>query len=282
MKQCVVEVGGFHICLVISEVYFSEIIKRLEKFLSDFLGECDATVYIYDEGNTLIDRRFEMYIETNVQEDKNIIYSYARSGLFGTFDHKTNTGHYYISKTNGPIERNPLLPLFCVLSVVLPKHGALLFHCSAVVDDENLTYLFTGKSGSGKTTICQMLNETFGFDIISDDTVVLKIEDGKSIGVYTTPFWDVLRSTKPYGVVKSINAIYQSKHTKVIPENSKALMGCLMKNAFYRAPKKVYSVYLQNLFTTTAQLSKLCEFNVIEFEKNLDFWRVLNSEKSIL
>lgn len=279
MIDYMVNIAGFKIKMTVTEMYYPIIAKKLKQYMVQTQEHYDANIFIYDEGGINVNQRYADYKSSKDVKSQDIVFSYAKGGMFGYFDHRTDIGCYYISRVRGNVKRNPLLPLYCSISVLFPKHGALLFHCSAVIDEHGKTHLFTGESGSGKTTIAKMMHAELGFDLIADDTVVLKVNDYGQVVAYTTPFWDVLKATKECGIVESINAIFQSTITMVRREDSSALLVCLLKNALYRAPKKEYSSYMNTLLITAYKLSKCCKHRIVYFEKNLDFWREISNEK---
>lgn len=100
---------------------------------------------------------------------------------------------FNIEKQSGEVELKELEPLFFyllkaikfVLSITVIKHGALPFHCSAVIK-EGKAYIFTGKSGSGKTTASILLSLD-GYQILNDELNIIDI-NSSNITVYSTPF----------------------------------------------------------------------------------------------
>lgn len=81
------------------------------------------------------------------------------------------------------------LAVYRKMAEVLIKRNILLFHGSAIaVDGEG--YLFTAKSGVGKSTHVSFWREAFGIrsQMINDDKPLLKIKDS-GVWVYGTP-WD--------------------------------------------------------------------------------------------
>lgn len=71
----------------------------------------------------------------------------------------------------------------------LPAYGAWVFHGSAVVVDGQC-YLFTAKSGTGKSTHTALWMRLFGqrAQMVNDDKPILRVENG-AVTVYGTP-WD--------------------------------------------------------------------------------------------
>lgn len=68
------------------------------------------------------------------------------------------------------------------------KANGIVFHCSAIAMDEK-GYLFTGRSGAGKSTHARLWRECFGNRVvtINDDKPVIRKIDGKYY-VYGTPW----------------------------------------------------------------------------------------------
>ena len=71
---------------------------------------------------------------------------------------------------------------------LLPAHGAFLFHGSAIAVD-GAAYLFTAKSGTGKSTHARLWREQFGGRavMINDDKPLIRLTDGGPV-VYGTPW----------------------------------------------------------------------------------------------
>ena len=74
--------------------------------------------------------------------------------------------------------------LRCTLTVKQPPD--LLLHSSGIVHNE-VAYLFTGMSGSGKSTICRLLAEEPDFTVLHDEAVAIT-QTEKSVHAWSTPF----------------------------------------------------------------------------------------------
>lgn len=72
-----------------------------------------------------------------------------------------------------------------VLSIIVIKDGGIPFHCSAVTDGNN-GFIFTGKSGSGKTTAAILLNLS-SYKLLNDEFNII-LPDNESYKIYSTPF----------------------------------------------------------------------------------------------
>lgn len=84
------------------------------------------------------------------------------------------------------LEFSAIYRLFCEKAI---DHDVLLLHGS-VVEVDGVCYIFTAKSGVGKSTHVRMWKEVFGERavVINDDKPLIKKEDGKFYA-YGTP-WD--------------------------------------------------------------------------------------------
>jgi len=69
------------------------------------------------------------------------------------------------------------------LSIALPRHDAVILHASAV-RSEGRAHVFTGVSGTGKSTIASLLDELPGYQRLADELLVLaRGADGWSVHV---------------------------------------------------------------------------------------------------
>ncbi len=75
----------------------------------------------------------------------------------------------------------------------LPKHNGLLLHSSAIVQHKK-AYIFSGKSGAGKTTISRLS----GGQILNDEIVALCKNNTGKWKVWGTPFWGEMGSGPHY------------------------------------------------------------------------------------
>ncbi len=74
-----------------------------------------------------------------------------------------------------------------ILSLITIKCGGIPFHCSAVSNGKE-GYIFTGKSGSGKTTAAVLLS-IGKYQILNDEfNIILPVKNGSNYKIYSTPF----------------------------------------------------------------------------------------------
>ncbi len=112
---------------------------------------------------------------------------------------------------------DPLIhPLGSLLLIYLFLwNRGLLIHGSAVNYNNN-TYLFTGVSGIGKSTMARLWKE-YGADIINDDRLILKPGD-KEVMVYNSPMPHYAQQSKE-GTLKGIFLLKQEKYNYIKPVN---------------------------------------------------------------
>lgn len=116
----------------------------------------------------------------------------------------------------------------------MPSCNTVLFHASAVALDGE-AYLFTAKSGTGKSTHTSLWKKQFGDRavIINDDKPLLRAE-GNIVTVFGTP-WDGKhrRSCNISAPVKAICILERASSTTVSPVESGTVLPLLL-NQFYR------------------------------------------------
>ncbi len=78
-----------------------------------------------------------------------------------------------------------------VLALLVDEAGGLLLHAAGVLA-EGQAWLFTGQSGSGKTTVVSLLPELVA---LGDDLLIVK-PVGSEWVAYGTPFWNVDTQTR--------------------------------------------------------------------------------------
>lgn len=107
--------------------------------------------------------------------------------------------------------------LSMVLNELLRDSGFIL-HASAVSEDGR-AFLFTGKSGAGKSTIMKLLSKKY--NPIADDSIIIKKEGGRFYA-YQTPFTEkekwIKRGLKQYEIEK-IFFLKKSNRVKIEEAN---------------------------------------------------------------
>ena len=78
--------------------------------------------------------------------------------------------------------------LMLMFAFATARKNTLLMHSSVTVKDGK-GYLFLGKSGTGKSTHCQLwINNIEGCELLNDDNPVLRVGDDGEVRVYGSPW----------------------------------------------------------------------------------------------
>lgn len=125
------------------------------------------------------------------------------------------------------------LAVYRKLALALLDRNILLFHGSVVaVDGEG--YLFTAKSGTGKSTHTRLWREKFGNRLImvNDDKPLIRMQNGKAI-VYGTP-WDGKHrlSTNTAVPLKALCILERSAENRIQPITLHEALPMLFQQAY--------------------------------------------------
>ena len=112
-------------------------------------------------------------------------------------------------------------------------YNAFLFHGSAICMDGN-GYLFTAKSGTGKSTHTRIWQKVFGEDctIVNDDKPLLLVTDD-GVMVCGTP-WDGKhrRSTNVMVPLKGVAILERGQENEIAPVDSAAALPLLLQQSY--------------------------------------------------
>ncbi|MEF3280982.1 MAG: hypothetical protein K6357_08480 [Elusimicrobiota bacterium] len=117
------------------------------------------------------------------------------------------------------------------MSVNLVKKNGFLLHTAGIKINKSAV-LFVGKSGSGKTTISEMVKDNF--EVLSDELLPIIVNKNGAY-TYSSPFWGSMK--RPYNKwmklpVKNINFISKSDDFKIKKISFKSayikILKCLM------------------------------------------------------
>jgi serine kinase of HPr protein (carbohydrate metabolism regulator) len=144
-----------------------------------------------------------------------------------------------------------------ILNKLLSRHKGFILHASCA-EINGKAYVFSGKSGSGKSTIAKMLDNKFRF--FSDETVIVR-KMGKRFYLFQSPFMENaknhLKSSKKL-MIEKFFLIEKSSLTQVKKIKDKKLV---LKHLFTerRAEKKYYKRQVETIidFVENNQFYKL-------------------------
>jgi len=271
----ILEIADIYIEVTASVQIIDNLHKNASRFVSPYEKRCDIKLLIAD--CILINSRESFLSDYPYQEKETIVpFFYTYDPCIGWFDVESNVGYFYIDEEIKAIEKYSLVPIMRSLSVYLPLHTGVLFHGCAVAENNEAT-VFTGKSGSGKTTIAELTRNEFGCNLIGDDTIIIKIKND-GLHVYDTPFWDTLYPDASDVKCVKMALIFQAKTTSILKKNSVAAFETVLRNSFFVVPRESNSVMWKQLSNVCWQIASLLDFYVLYFEKNTTFWRMIKDE----
>jgi hypothetical protein len=173
-----IDIAGF----VVSIETIDEIVaKRIENRYQDFLCTEDSPqisikINIVPDALYIDPKPGQWVIETDFKDERLEYKSYLERG-----EVDFTTGRGYLDMAPEANIENFLRATIAWLCV---KHDAVLLHAAGVIRN-GYGYVFFGPSGAGKTTTSRIAARNY--DVVSDDLVVIRIENGSGT-LYGVPF----------------------------------------------------------------------------------------------
>lgn len=131
------------------------------------------------------------------------------------------------------VEYLETLALYRKIAEKMPEYDTMLFHGSAIAVD-NRGYLFTAKSGTGKSTHTRLWRERFGSRavMVNDDKPLLKITES-GVMVYGTPWDGKHRLSSNLGVeLKGLCLLSRSENNSIAPIDARDAWPMLMQQTY--------------------------------------------------
>ncbi len=132
-----------------------------------------------------------------------------------------------------PDEYLESLAVYRKIAQILLDDNVLLFHGS-VVSVDGVGYLFTAKSGTGKSTHTRLWREVFGTRavMVNDDKPLLRIENGH-ITAYGTPWDGKHRLSSNIAVpLKSVCVLERGAENRIVPITKREAYPMLMQQSY--------------------------------------------------
>lgn len=152
--------------------------------------------------------------------------------------------------------------------VLLPRHGFLL-HAATVVRDGR-AYVFTGRSGAGKSTVASL---SPAGTVLTDEISLLRFTDG-CWHAYGTPFWGEFRAAgqNEHYPIAGIYTLVQSIEDRVEPLTTKeilrALLPCVL---FFTSKPRANEELLRLLLEMVERIPRYR----LHFRRDDGFWKVV-------
>jgi hypothetical protein len=156
-----------------------------------------------------------------------------------------------------------------LLSWQLLNLQGFLLHAATVIRNRK-AYVFTGRSGAGKSTVASLSPEG---SVLTDEISLIRRENG-IWRAYGTPFWGEFRAagSNTSAPIAGIFRLLQATENRVTPLSPMATLRMLLPNVlFFSAEAKANQRLLEILGQAVAQISG---YN-LSFRRNSAFWEVL-------
>lgn len=151
------------------------------------------------------------------------------------------------------------------------QHGGLLFHCAGLLIGGQV-YLFTGRSGSGKSTVVALSPQAVA---LNDDMVLLR-PDGLAWRAFGTPFWNADTTRRDgqtaSGAVTGIYRLVQDRREYVEPVTTAVAASELVANC---PVVNGDPVKLPVVMDRCRQLATVVPLRRLHFRKTPDFWELV-------
>jgi len=148
------------------------------------------------------------------------------------------------------------------------RHGFLL-HAATVVRDGK-AYVFTGRSGAGKSTVASLSPEG---TVLTDEISLLRFENGEW-RAYGTPFWGEFRAagSNTSAPVRGLFRIVQAAENRLTTLRPVVMLRALLPNVLFFSPEFEANRRLLDILGHAVDSIPGYE---LAFRKNAAFWEVL-------
>lgn len=162
-----------------------------------------------------------------------------------------------------------LLRIF--LSWKLLEHQGFLLHAATVIRNGK-AYVFTGRSGAGKSTVAALSPQG---SVLTDEISLLRREQGVW-QAYGTPFWGEFKAagSNSSAPVAGIFRLLQAPENRVAPLRPMAILRTLLPNVLFFSAESEANRRLLEILSRAA--TEINGYN-LSFRKSATFWEILPS-----
>lgn len=155
------------------------------------------------------------------------------------------------------------------LSWKLLEHRGFLLHAATVIRDGK-AYVFTGRSGAGKSTVATLSPRG---TVLTDEISLLRREEGVW-RAYGTPFWGEFKAagSNSSAPVAGIFRLLQASKDRVESLRPMAVLRALLSNVLFFSAEAEANRRLLEILSQAA--TEIDGYN-LSFRKNPTFWEVL-------
>lgn len=156
-----------------------------------------------------------------------------------------------------------------LLSWKLLERQGFLLHAATVIRNGK-AYIFTGRSGAGKSTVATLSPQG---SVLTDEISLLRRENGVW-RAYGTPFWGEFKAagSNSSAPVAGIFRLLQASENRVIALRPMAILRTLLPNVLFFSAEAEANRQLLEILSRAA--TEIDGYN-LSFRKNSTFWEVL-------
>ena len=156
-----------------------------------------------------------------------------------------------------------------LLSVLLVPRRGFLLHAATILRDGK-TYVFTGHSGAGKSTIASLSPPG---SVLTDEISLLR-RSGDAWHGYGTPFWGEFRAegNNTHAPVAGIYVIHQAREDWIEPMSSREAVRAMLPNVMFFSREPEITGRLLQLLTEIVEQVPCYR---LHFQRQSSFWRVV-------
>ena len=156
-----------------------------------------------------------------------------------------------------------------LLSWKLTGYTGFLLHAATVIRNGK-AYVFTGRSGAGKSTVASLAEEG---SVLTDEISLLRCESG-GWRAYGTPFWGEFRAagSNTSAPVRGIFRLVQAAENRVMALRPVELLRALLPNVLFFSPEAEAN---RRLLKILGQAVETISGYDLAFRKDRAFWEVL-------
>jgi energy-coupling factor transporter ATP-binding protein EcfA2 len=156
-----------------------------------------------------------------------------------------------------------------LLSWKLTGHTGFLLHAATVIR-KGKAYVFTGRSGAGKSTVASLSPRG---SVLTDEISLLRCQSGVW-RAYGTPFWGEFRAagSNTSAPVRGIFRLVQAAENRVTALRPVELLRALLPNVLFFSPEAEAN---RRLLKILGQAVETISGYDLAFRKDRAFWEVL-------